>query len=261
METQELQEVQRGPITEMQLKVLMAGLNPDRVAHREQGRKTMSYLEQWDVRATLIRVFGFGGFSAEAHDAQIVHMENDVPKVEWGQERGQKVTRPVERNEDGTVKFGTANFRVTAMVGMKLTIHQTGAVYDEYAVSSQTGPDVGEVADFAIKTAESDALKRACTNLGTQYGLSLYDDGSTKDVVKKVFAPGQEWPRPPKEGEQEKQEGPKVLPAGNGVTAEQHAAGEALVQRALSMQATRDAEQAAEYERQQAEIDATAPNQ
>jgi hypothetical protein len=36
---------------------------------------------------------------------------------------------------------------------------------------------------MAIKTAESDALKRAAINLGTQFGLSLYNNGSPKDVV------------------------------------------------------------------------------
>ena len=36
---------------------------------------------------------------------------------------------------------------------------------------------------MAIKTAESDALKRAAINLGTQFGLSLYNDGSLADVI------------------------------------------------------------------------------
>jgi hypothetical protein len=41
---------------------------------------------------------------------------------------------------------------------------------------------------MAIKTAESDAIKRAAINLGTQFGLSLYNNGSTKDVVIEVLA-------------------------------------------------------------------------
>jgi recombination DNA repair RAD52 pathway protein len=36
---------------------------------------------------------------------------------------------------------------------------------------------------MAIKSAESDALKRAAINLGTQFGLSLYNNGSLRDVV------------------------------------------------------------------------------
>ena len=36
---------------------------------------------------------------------------------------------------------------------------------------------------MAVKTAESDALKRAAINLGTQFGLSLYQNGSLRDVI------------------------------------------------------------------------------
>ena len=43
---------------------------------------------------------------------------------------------------------------------------------------------IGEHHDNAVKTAASDALKRCAINLGTQFGLSLYDDGRTTDVVK-----------------------------------------------------------------------------
>lgn len=51
---------------------------------------------------------------------------------------------------------------------------------------------------MAVKTAESDALKRAAINLGTQFGLSLYNDGSLADVVHttldKADAPAAEKP-------------------------------------------------------------------
>jgi hypothetical protein len=42
----------------------------------------------------------------------------------------------------------------------------------------------GDLHDNAIKTAASDGLKRCAINLGTQFGLSLYDNGSRTDVVK-----------------------------------------------------------------------------
>lgn len=181
-------------LTWEQQRALMASLNPNRVAHREQGRSTLSYLEAWDVKAALIRVFGFGGFSATADEMKILHIEDNVPKVKW--EGGKKVgEHPVELDERGVVKYGTANYRITASVRVTLAIPQLGATYSEYAASSQTGPDLGEVSDFAIKTAESDALKRAAIYLGTQFGLSLYNNGATTDVVKAVLAPSQKWPR------------------------------------------------------------------
>jgi Rad52/22 family double-strand break repair protein len=181
------------PLTDVQLKTLMADLNPDRVASLAKGRTSLSYLETWDVKATLIRVFGFGGFSAEADECEIVKIEDNVPKVEWVNK--EKRALPIEYAPDGQIAFGTANFRVNVRVRVKLTIHQLGAVYTEWAACSQTGPDLGEVTDFAIKTAESDALKRAAIYLGTQFGLSLYNNGSTEEVVKTIVEPGQSWRR------------------------------------------------------------------
>lgn len=161
------------PLTYEQQRVLMAALNPARVSHRDQGGRRLSFVEAFDIRATLIRVFGFGGFDAEVLEYRVEDVR-EVPKA-----RG-----------DGT------NFRVTASARLRLHIPQLGATYTEVAASSQTGPELGEVLDFAIKSAESDALKRCATNLGTQFGLSLYDDGATSDIIRRVFAPGQEWPRP-----------------------------------------------------------------
>ena len=181
------------PLTDDQLKQLMADLNAARVASRKQGNTSLSYLQTWDVKATLIRIFGFGGFSADAIECETVMVENNVPKTKgWGKD---KEELPIEYTPDGQIKFGTANFRVTMRVRVRLYIHQLGATYTEWAASSQTGPDLGEVSDFAIKTAESDALKRAAIYLGTQFGLSLYNDGATQEVVKAILAPGQEWRR------------------------------------------------------------------
>lgn len=160
------------PLTYDQQQAMMGSLNPDRISKRTQGGATLSYVEAWDIKATLVRLFGFGGFSSEL--------------LEYRVEDVREVPRP---SGSGT------NFKVTASARLQLTIHQLGAVYTEAAASSQTGPDLGEVMDFAIKTAESDALKRCAINLGTQLGLSLYDNGTTRDVIRRVFAPGQEWPR------------------------------------------------------------------
>lgn len=175
-----------------QQQALMAPLNPARIATRKQGNTNLSYLEAWDIKAALIRMFGFGGFSAEALQCDIVRIENNIPRPNWVN-RKREGNLPIEYDPDGQIAAGTANFRVTARVQVRLTIHSLGAVYTEWAASSQTGPDLGEVTDFAIKTAESDALKRAAIYLGTQFGLSLYDNGSTQDVVRVVLTEDQAW--------------------------------------------------------------------
>ena len=201
------------PLSDGQLKQLMTDLNAARVATRKQGGTNLSYLQTWDVKATLIRIFGFGGFSADADKCETVSIENNVPKTKgYGKD---KVELPIEYAPDGQIKFGTANFRVTMRVRVRLYIHQLGATYTEWAASSQTGPDLGEVTDFAIKTAESDALKRAAIYLGTQFGLSLYNDGATIEVVKAILAPGQEWSR-----------GARVLPAAEREALDRIAAGD-----------------------------------
>ena len=96
----------------------------------------------------------------------------------------------IDRTEESENK--RSQYVVLAQCTVELTIHATGAVYAETAAASQTGPQIGEVTDFAIKTASSDALKRCATYLGTQFGLSLYRGGQTV-----VYAPEQYRVPPP----------------------------------------------------------------
>jgi recombination DNA repair RAD52 pathway protein len=169
--------------TQQQLQALMAPLNGNRVSSRSQGGRSLSYLEAWDVKAALIRVFGFGNWSADVTESKILRMERDVPAFS-----GSGNSRTRKMNENGEPDF---NWSVTAMVTLRLTIAMTGATYTETAIASQTGPDVGEVSDFAVKTAESDALKRCAINLGTQFGLGLYNNGGLGDVVRVLLDPRQ----------------------------------------------------------------------
>ncbi len=158
-------------LSKAQLQQLMSNLDPSRVSTRKQSGRSLSYVEAHDIKAMLIRIFGFGGFDAEVIDTQILKIEQDVPNS----------------------KGGTTAWRVTASSRVRLTIHDadTPSVYMETAAASQSGADIGEVTDFAIKTASSDALKRCAIYLGTQFGLSLYDNGSKSDTVKVIFEPGQ----------------------------------------------------------------------
>lgn len=165
-------------LTEDQLGILMRPLNPDRISKRSQGGRSLSYLEAWDVKTTLIRLFGFGGFSSEVLESKIINHREESFEV-------------TDKNGNTQTKWKDA---ISVMVTLRLTIHQLGAVYTETAASSQAGSQgFGDVADFAFKTAESDALKRAAIFLGTQFGLSLYDNGSTAEVVKTIVAPDQKF--------------------------------------------------------------------
>jgi hypothetical protein len=62
------------------------------------------------------------------------------------------------------------------------------AIYTEAAVGdSQNNPSRADAHDMAIKTAESQAFKRCAINLGDQFGLSLYNNGSTSSVVRAII--------------------------------------------------------------------------
>lgn len=163
--------------TAHQLVQLMKPLSENRVSTRSQGGSTLSYVEAHDIKNMLIRIFGFGGFSSDV-------IRETIHSGEWF------------KNE----RSGKDNVKVIASVTVKLTLHpparptavQFGDVsYTETAVSSQTGADEGDTGDFAVKTAASDAFKRAAIFMGSQFGLSLYASGATADQVRVVFEPTQ----------------------------------------------------------------------
>lgn len=142
-------------LNDRQYEQLLKPLNESRVAKRGQAGRQLSYLEAWDVKAHLIRIFGFGGWSADVLESTLAFED---------------------KNEKGQWNVG---YKVT----LRLYIPTLECTYTESAVGSANLPQRGEAHDMAIKTAESDALKRAAINLGTQFGLSLYNNGSMRDVV------------------------------------------------------------------------------
>lgn len=176
-----------------QIKALMGRLNPNRVAQRDKpgSKQKMSYLEAWDVKAKLITVFGFANFDAEVLDPTIVRID-EFDEPQWVWENGRRTGPKLDAQGNQETK---TQFRVVAMATYRIRIHATGATYSETAVAGQKGADLGEVADFAMKTAESDALKRCATFLGTQFGLSLYASDNTHvhydDVVQLLLDPEQ----------------------------------------------------------------------
>jgi recombination DNA repair RAD52 pathway protein len=128
----------------------------------------MSHLAAWDVRAHLNRIFGFAGWSAD-----LLALENlyDV---------------------ETTTRAGKAAHKVAYRATLRLTINDPDqpaavlATYTEAAVGESVMPDFkrGDCHDMAIKTAESQALKRCAVNLGDQFGLSLYANGTRNAVVR-----------------------------------------------------------------------------
>ena len=179
-------DYQKPGLTEEQIATLLRPLNKARVATRSQSGQTLSYLEQHDVRAHMTRVFGFCNWSSRVVETRHL-FEERVPALRQGE--------PVVDNKTGEVK---TNWYCAWQATVELTImDQQGQVltsYSDVAIGGNTQPQRHEANDMSLKTAVSDALKRAATNLGDQFGLSLYQKGSTGPIVRGIV--GREATKP-----------------------------------------------------------------
>jgi recombination DNA repair RAD52 pathway protein len=157
-------------LTPEQYRYLMNPLRSTRVAKRRQGGKELSYLEAWDIKAHLTRIFGFGNWDSEMLEYRHV---TDRPYINQN------------NNNEMVEVIYTCRVRLTIRdaEGSMLCEHT------EAAAGSASGPMsmLGDHHDNALKSAASDALKRCAINLGTQFGLSLYDNGNTGDVIRQTL--------------------------------------------------------------------------
>jgi hypothetical protein len=150
-------------LTDRQLHELFGALAWDRVSKTPEG---FSHLQQWDVRRTLLRVFGFGGFDTEILSVDVVR-EGNVPAGPHGPRSFSVIYRVHQR------------LTVKDIHGVPLSSHDGVATGAALNVAS-----LAEAHDNAVKEADSQSLKRAAVNLGDQFGLSLYDQGSIRPVVR-----------------------------------------------------------------------------
>jgi recombination DNA repair RAD52 pathway protein len=151
-------------ITDEQRAQLLRPINPVRVKSRDG----LAYIEAYDVRAMLTRIFDFGGWSAELVDLHMLYEQPTETKGRNGQP-------------------GRPAFKVAYRATVRLSV--PGAVYTEAAVGESLMPDFkrGDAHDMAVKTAESQALKRCAVNLGDQFGISLYNGGSMQPLIRRVI--------------------------------------------------------------------------
>lgn len=147
-----------------QYRRLLEPIHPNRV-RKLSGN---DYVEAWDIRRQLTRVFGFGGWSFEALETTCAS-ERSVP--------------------NGDRFKHTVVYRVIG----RLTVYGaegTYAFYDDASTGEAVNqPSLGDAHDLAIKAALSGALKRCAVNLGDLFGLSLYDKGKADAVIVGTFLP------------------------------------------------------------------------
>ena len=147
---------------------LMRPISPKRVLHKDG----QSHLPAYDVIAHLTRVFGFEGWDKEIISLDLVSAT-----------RG----HPTDTSKKG--------WYITYRCLMRLTVRdpqgRTMKVVEEGATGScQNLPSEGDAHDFAMKNAISYAIKRCAKDLGDQFGLSLYNKGSTALLIPDSAAYG-----------------------------------------------------------------------
>lgn len=157
-------------LTKEQLNYLLQGIDPGRVKRDDKG---FSHVEVWDIRRTLIRVFGFGGYDVRLTDLELVHQHGEQrrKRTKDGQEYGDPYTA------------WTAIYRATVQLTVKIDGVVLGTWEGSAVGAGQNLPNLADAHDLAVKAAESQALKRAATNLGDQFGLGLYNGGKLGPVV------------------------------------------------------------------------------
>lgn len=158
---------QNAQLTADQLSFLLAGIRKERVGRDGKG---FSHVEAWDIRRHLIRVFGFGGYDTDQQDMTCVAQIEHKPSSPNGRSRW------------------TVIYRATVMLTVKINGVELGHWHGTATGDAPNLPSLADAHDMAMKTADSQALKRAAVNLGDAFGLSLYNDGSLDPVVNRSLA-------------------------------------------------------------------------
>jgi hypothetical protein len=171
MNSQHIPEEPRYHLTQYQILQLVRPIALDHI-EKKQGR---SYIAQWQARAELTRIFGFGNWDSRVVEMQLVY------------------ERPVNKGEPGfpdKAKFPNQPYWVTcyrAAVEVNIRDYWGRPVcsFIEYHVEENSPqPERGEAHALAMTSVESYAFRRAVIGLGDRLGLGLYNGGKADAVVQ-----------------------------------------------------------------------------
>jgi DNA repair and recombination protein RAD52 len=142
--------------TAEQKTALAAPLSKNNVRGRQQGGRSVSYIEGWKVIEEANRIFGFDSWTRETLDLRCVA------------ERERKIGR------EPNVKDG---WGVSYIAKVKVIVFATDTLVTREGVGAGHGidQDLGQAHESAVKEAETDAMKRALMTFGNPFGLALYD--------------------------------------------------------------------------------------
>jgi DNA recombination protein Rad52 len=145
-----------------QVRALSAKLDSAHVQTRQDDGRAIAYIEGWFAVAEANAIFGFGGW-----DREMVHFE-----------------RLFERSKVGGIACAyLARVRITVRTGGSRVVRE-GTGFG-YALRHQAS----DAHEQALKSAETDATKRALATFGNRFGLSLYDKNHTGLIGDRAAPP------------------------------------------------------------------------
>jgi Rad52/22 family double-strand break repair protein len=146
-----------------QTQALRRDLDHRHVRTREANGRELSYIEGWYAITEANRIFGFDGWNRETVETRCV------------------LAREIR-----------GSFVAVYIAKVRISVHVAdGAVIREgHGTGEGRGASPGEVHDIALKSAETDATKRALATFGKPFGLALYGSGKT------AFSPKLSAPEP-----------------------------------------------------------------
>jgi hypothetical protein len=134
--------------TDTQARQLKAKLDSRHVKTREADGTTLHYIEGWHAIAEANRIFGYDAWDRRTLGARCV----------WSCNSGQRFQAAY-----------VAKVRIRVRAG-DITITRDGSGTGEGSALT-----AGQAHDMALKSAETDATKRALITFGNPFGLALYD--------------------------------------------------------------------------------------
>ena len=142
-----------------QVQALRRNLDSRVVRTRESNGRELSYIEGWYAISEANRIFGFDGWNRETVDSKCV----------------------LARENRGT-------FQAVYTTRVRISVQANGAtvVREGHGTGQGSGFTAGEVHDIALKTAETDATKRALATFGKPFGLALYGRGKAASPATRL---------------------------------------------------------------------------
>lgn len=130
-----------------QIRKLQRDVKASDIRTREVNGRELAYIEGWHAIAEANRIFGFDGWSRETVESRCV----------------------LSRENRGTYHtVYVAKVRVTVRADDHVIVREG------FGTGEAQGASTGESHEKAIKTAETDATKRAFATFGKPFGLALY---------------------------------------------------------------------------------------